>query len=219
MKKMVVLILLSVFGKMAMAQLSQNMRINADPHMIKVVMGEGADYVGSPFLFDDWRSATVVFNDPSFVNMRVDFKYNMLENELLVKNEKGEPGIFRQPVKEFLVKEGDNIHTYRKGFDGPGLKRAQFVEVLFDGSLTFIKAKIKSVVESRGYNTSKVEKKIDESTQYYFVKDKDVKEIRLNEKVILDYLQSPAANSYVKENKLNLKNENDVVSLLRNVIK
>lgn len=219
MKKMVVLILLTVLGKVSVAQLSQNVRISADPMLIKQVSGGNLGFTGNPFLFEEWQDATVVFSDPSFVNMRVDLKYNLLENELLVKNEKGEPGVFREDVKEFYIKHDGKTVLYRKGFNGPGLKKNHFVEVLYDGKVKFIKGTNKDIVESKGYNTGVPEKKIEAVTRYFFVRDGEVKEAKLNEKFVLDYLNTPAANSYVKENKLNLKKETDIASLLRNVIK
>ncbi|RZK49114.1 MAG: hypothetical protein EOO99_06955 [Pedobacter sp.] len=219
MKNKLLLLCLIFFTSMSYGQgINQGLRVSSDPALIRSLSSAGEEITGNPFLFDDWKNVTIIFTDGSFQNMQADIKYNLIAHEILVKIN-GQDGVFREDIKEFILKEGEKIHVYRKGFTGSGLRNNAFVEVLADGSIIFLKQTEKIIIESKGYNTAGVEKKVGESIRYYFVKDGVVKEIKLNEKAIFEYLNSPEAEAYVKANKLNLKKESDVASLLRNVIK
>ncbi|MCJ0741834.1 hypothetical protein [Pedobacter montanisoli] len=219
MKKVFVLILFFALGKSSFAQLQQKVRISGDPMLIKSVKGIDLDIEGNPFLYDKWMNATIVFKDSTFKNMQAEIKYNVMSSEVLVKTENGSEGVFREPIKEFILKNDGKLKVFRDGFTGAGLKNEQFAEVLYDGKIKFLKLLQKDIIETKGYNTAVVSKKIDQNVKYFFVQNGKVTDVKLNDRSVLDYLNSNDASNYVKENKLNLKKENDIISLLRNIFK
>ena len=171
-----------------------------------------AGLVGDAYLYNDFKKAFVRF--PNAVTSPYEIKYDQLADEVVVKGEGTQEFAFSDPILEFRFQ--DTKRTFRSGFasTSPKTSEKSFYEIIFDGNVKYIKRAAKVVIEARVYNGLAV-KKIEEDNAYFIVKPGGNPEpVKNNEKSILAALGKPELSEYVKKNKLNLKNDEDVAKLL-----
>ncbi len=171
-----------------------------------------AGLVGDAYLYNDFKKAFVRF--PNAVASPYEIKYDQLADEVVVKGEGTQEFAFSDPILEFRFQ--DTKRTFRSGFasTSPKTSEKSFYEIIFDGNVKYIKRAAKVVIEARVYNGLAV-KKIEEDNAYFIVKPGGNPEpVKNNEKSILAALGKPELSEYVKKNKLNLKNDEDVAKLL-----
>ncbi|MGF1922770.1 MAG: hypothetical protein ACQUHE_01225 [Bacteroidia bacterium] len=171
-----------------------------------------ASLVGEPYLYKDFKKAFVRFANAN--TSLYEVKYDQLADELIVKGEGDQEFAFSDPILEFKFQESKK--TFRSGFAPTSNKTSEksFYEILFDGNVKYIKRASKVIIEAKEYNGPSI-KKIDESNAYFIVKPGAAPEpVKNNEKSILSVLAKPELAAYVKTNKLNLKNDEDVAKLL-----
>jgi len=198
-------------------QAQQNNKIsqNAGGSLLRVKKSNGDDVIGSPYLLEEWVKGNVKFKDNTSAR-NGDFKYDVIEDLLVVKSESGEENIFSDPIDEFTLTVKGNSKLFKNGFSGEnGVNGKSYFEVIYNGKTKLLKRYSKTIIESKGYNTSTITKKYEESSLYYIAKaDNKLIPIKKNEKSILDALQKPELSKYVKDNKLNLKSDEDIEKLL-----
>ena len=171
-----------------------------------------SNLVGEPYLYPAFKKAFVRFANAN--TSLYDVKYDQLADELVVKGEGEQEYAFSDPILEFKFQESKK--TFRSGFasTGPKTSEKSFYEILFDGNTKYIKRAAKVIIEAKQYNAAAI-RKVDESNSYFIVKPQGNPEpVRNNEKSILAALGKPELAAYVKTNKLNLKNDDDVAKLL-----
>ncbi|WP_347157208.1 hypothetical protein [Pontibacter chitinilyticus] len=179
-------------------------------------IGQYVDVHGSPYLQDDWAKGTVQFaNGKAYDGL--DLKYDMVADMLLFKDDKGQTLEFVQPVAKFTVETADGVKTFQNGFPGEGTATDKsYYQVLANGKATLLKRGAKVVREAKQYNSATIEKNIMDIGAYYINKDVALHKIKNNEKAVLAELsdQAPALKEFIKANKLNLKEEEDLVKLV-----
>jgi hypothetical protein len=162
------------------------------------------DVQGSPYLQEDWAQGAVdLKNGKSF--KEVALKYDLVADEVLFKNEKGEAYAFAQPVKAFsLIRPGDKSQRiFRNGYAPvKGGTESSYYEVLADGKVQLLQRKVKKIREDKAYGS--------------IAKDGVPVNIKKSEKAVLEAIggDSTALEAYIRSNKLNLKNDGDLVKLL-----
>ncbi len=167
---------------------------------------------GEPYLYKDFKKAFVRFANAA--TSPFEIKYDQLADEVVVKGEGEREYAFSDPILEFKFQ--DTKKTFRSGFasTSPKTSEKSFYEVIFDGNIKYIKRASKIVLEARVYNGAAI-KKIEEDNAYFIVKPGGNPEpVKNNEKSILAAIGKPELSAYVKTNKLNLKNDEDVAKLL-----
>lgn len=176
------------------------------------------DISGSPFLMDAWAKGIVKFADNKVVN-GLDLKYDQVADKLQYLNPKGETWELTEPVSEFKITfpGGErNEKLFRAGFK-PVAKNTErsFYEILSDGNVKFVKKTIKSILETKEFNSATTVRKITGRDVYYVVKDNQPAPVSKNEKSILGAIGDKNAelSAYIKSNKLNLKEDNDILKL------
>lgn len=180
-----------------------------------------SEVTGSPFLFDDWVPGTVKFADQKQISVK-SLKYDLLNDVLLFKNEKEEIMEVAEPVLEFTLtytKDSKTLQkTFRSGFKASNNNTAQsFYEILFDGQTKFVKRTGKTIVEEKEYNATTATRKLVDKPSYFIVKANNMPlAVGKNEKSILSVLEdkSTELKIFIKDSKLNLKNDADIVKLL-----
>lgn len=173
---------------------------------------------GSPYYMDAWTMGIIRFKDDRIVN-GVELKYDQLSDLLLFKNSKGETIEITEPISEFKINfpgaSGDKL--FRSGFKPSGNNTSKsFYEILSDGNIKFIKKTIKNIIEIKEYNSASATKKISTKDFYYVVKADNLPvQVNKNEKNILAAIgdKESELEGYVKANKLNLKNDTDILKL------
>jgi hypothetical protein len=176
------------------------------------------DVQGSPYLEEDWAQGAVdLKNGKSF--KEVALKYDLVADEVLFKNEKGEAYAFAQPVKAFsLIRPGDKSQRiFRNGYAPvKGGTESSYYEVLADGKVQLLQRKVKKIREDKAYGSATAVRTMEEYTNYFIAKDGVPVNIKKSEKAVLEAIggDSTALEAYIRSNKLNLKNDGDLVKLL-----
>ena len=209
-------VLLSItISQSSYAQQFNKITQNVGGNILRIKKANGDDVVGNPYLLDVWTVGNVKFTDSTYAANK-ELKYDILENLLVVRGDGDVENTFKDPVSEFTLSVPGKVRLFKNGFTGvSNISHETFFEVLYNGKFKLLKREVKSIVESKGYNTATVTRKIEGVTTYYIAKpDNSVVLVKNNEKSILAAMGKPELSQYVKENKLNLKNEEDIIKLL-----
>lgn len=213
----VVLAALSAFLTEGKAQAQQSTKVaqNYGGSIVRVRKTSADEVTGSPYLLEEWTKGNVKFKDNTTAR-NGDLKYDVSEDLLVVKGANGEENLFSDPIDEFTLSIGGKVRLFKTGFKGEkGINEKSYFEVVYNGKIKLLKRYSKTVIESRTYNSATVTKKFEESSVYYIAKsNSDLIPIKKNEKSIIDALQKPDLTKYIKDNKLNLKSEDDIARLL-----
>ena len=175
---------------------------------------------GSPYLSETWIKGEVkLTNGDTYKD--IDLKYDLLVGELFFKNAQNEMMSFVIPVKEFkLSRQGDNevkSMFFRNGYkpaDGGTLQT--FYQVLSDGETALLKRLAKRVAEVKPYGSATTIKTIEEVQSYYIIKNGLPVKVKKDKKTMLAMLGDYNSEllAFIKENKLTLKAETDLVSVM-----
>ncbi|MFC1222709.1 hypothetical protein ACFE6N_02805 [Pedobacter sp. BG31] len=213
MKKIFFLLVATIGFLTAEAQVYRNVNMGGDYQTIRAKRTD-ADFEGSPYLFSDWQKAVVQFG-AGIAPSSSEVKYDLLADLLVLKGKDGEEYEFKDQPKEFLLTSLKEL--YKNGF-APVDKFTDktFYQVIYEGKIKFLKKTTKTIIESKGYNTATITRKIADDTQYYIVKadNKPIK-VKYTEKSIFATLgKSEELARYCKENKLNIKSPDGIIKLL-----
>jgi hypothetical protein len=179
---------------------------------------------GTPFLFDDWYAGSITLTDNT-IHRDLQIKYDIKNDWVVVMNSKG---------VEIIPEERAIRYFYLYDKAGPAYMFVNlthidsikiegekgFIQLLYHGQSKFFKKQEKFVkkIEPTGAYTATAT--YDEFTlrnpKYYYVDaENKVTQVKLNKKAIISLLGLQSKDlTYLKENKLNLKDEADVVQLL-----
>lgn len=215
-KYIVVLILMSVTTQSAFSQLTNKVTVDRGGSTLRVKSGTDQNVIGSPYLLDTWSKGNVKFVN-SKPTENVELKLDLLENVLVLKGADGSENVFSDKISEFTLNILGKDRLFKSGYlDSKNNLIPSFFEVLYNGKTKFLCKEGKMIIESKGYNTNTVTKKIENTTEYYISKaNNSVSLVKLNEKSILTYLANSELVKYVKDNQLNLKLKEDIIKLLQ----
>lgn len=210
-------ILFTLIGTLSLfivqAQVYRNVSAGGDRNTIRAKRTDEG-FEGSPYLFNDWQEAILKFGagiEPS----SSEIKYDLLADVLVLKGKDGEEYEFKDQPKEFLIIATNEV--FKNGFTHVDkFTENTFYNVIYNGKTKFLKKTTKNVIESKGYNTATITKKITDDSYYYIVKDENrpVK-IKYNEKSILSVLgKADVLLPYIKENKIDVKSTTNLIKLL-----
>jgi len=177
------------------------------------------DIQGTPFLTEGWVTGAVKLADGrTYKDMSL--RYNEMDDKLFFRDKKGDTLEFVDPVKEFKLENpmGANLiaRTFKSGFKNiPNTTESSFFEVLADGTASLIKRYTKSITELKEYNSPTI-KRFEESTKYYLIVAEKAVPLKRDQKFILTTLgnKQPEMEAYIKDNKLNLKHDDDLAKLI-----
>lgn len=168
---------------------------------------------GSPYLTEDFRSGKVYTeNEAPYPAM---MRYNAYQDEIQVQGPNGISSLFmRDYVWAEINGETFKIESFE---NGSGSSKGYFVE-LNQGKMRLLKRYNKVFKESQpassSYSQAKPPRFEDDITYYLAQEGNPAQEVKLKKKDILNVLSSKEAESFIKENKLGLKSEDEVVRVL-----
>ncbi|UCE69516.1 MAG: hypothetical protein JSW57_00975 [Flavobacteriaceae bacterium] len=174
------------------------------------------DIEGSPYLRDEFVKGTVfVENEKPYAAM---MRYNAYQDEIQVQGSDGISSLFKRDyIWAEIGGETFRIQTYG---DRTGTSKGYFVE-LNRGNIRLLKRIVREfkegqpAVSSYSQNTPP---RFDEKVTYYLVREESpAREVRLRKKDILGFLSSKEVETYVKENKLRLNSEKEVIQVLTQI--
>lgn len=188
-------------------------QVGMDPKVLKSKY-EGVD--GSPYLFDDWVSSTLI-DKSGKVLKDAPIKYDQVDGVFMFKRKSGHIYTFSNDVlKVEMTNPKDlSVMNFESGFaKGKNTNESTFFQTFNKGEIQLLAEVRKSIEESRNY-MGVTTKSIQSITKYYIANQKmEPVEVKLDTKSVLAVLNSPAAADIVKNRKLNLKKIEDVVVLL-----
>ena len=175
------------------------------------------DVEGNPYLSEDWVQGTVTLASGESYN-DVPLKYDLVRNEPLFQNSKGEAMSFVSPVRKFSLQGNEkSVLQFRNGFKATdGGTPETFYQVLMDGETQLLKKISKVVTETKPFNSATTVKTFEQVQILFLVKDGLPIKIRKDKKVVLEALGDYSAQleAYIKANKLNLKSEEGLIALV-----
>lgn len=178
---------------------------------------------GTPYLKNAWQNAQLTSVEGK-VYSNVPLKYDVYSNLLAVKNSKGD-SISSETIN---IKEFTWVGTGMTFVKEPLLDNAtdiknfsRFYQQLFKGNkTTFLKNYRKELLKADyqgGYSANRRYDELIDEVDYFLKKGNQIEKIKLNEKSVLKFTfdKEKEVKEFLKKQKLNLKNEADVIKLLQ----
>jgi hypothetical protein len=176
------------------------------------------DVQGSPYLQEDWAIGNVLLkNGKSYTG--VALKYDQVKDVLLFRNEKNETNTFAQPVKSFTItsRKDNSQLSFRNGFTPvKSATENSYYQVLADGKVQLLFRNVKKVRNDKAYNSATTVLTVEEYPGWFIARDGMPVTIKKSEKAVLEAIggDSAALEAYIRSNKLNVKNDADLVKLI-----
>lgn len=177
------------------------------------------DIKGSAFSTPDWAKGTVhLDNNTTYTDL--EMKYSDYEDKVFVK--KGADVMeFDKRVKDFTLSVVKNdlpiLDHYRNGYKNiPGYNADAYFQVLADGKVQLLKKTVKKIRTENEYGSMTTNKSFSSNTHYFLVKDQNATTFKKDKKTVLETLSDKQAqiDTYLKTNKIDFKNDDDLVKLL-----
>lgn len=177
---------------------------------------------GSPYFYEKWVKGSVTFTNGKIVK-DIALKYDQVKDELLFVGKDNQEYYFNDPVKEFtLIGEKNNrpvVFLFRNGFSAvKNLNVKSYYEVITDGELKLMKKNIKTLSETKEYNSATTIKSINENFNYYLAKPNLIFQLKKDDMSVLakalDEQKSSLILEYAKKNKLSPKKEEDLIKVM-----
>ena len=138
-----------------------------------------------------------------------------------IKDSDGEIRVASGQIDSVIVKdklgEKDIKRTFKKGYPQiASFSTATYYEVLLDRDLKFLKKVNKYIVEKSDYNSASKGSEIKEKVFYFIVRNGNIAEVSKNQKSVLSVFgeNTDALKQQIAVQKLNLRNEGDIIKLL-----
>ncbi|MGB5820606.1 MAG: hypothetical protein WBG90_14070 [Saonia sp.] len=171
---------------------------------------------GSPFLDEEYKAGEVIINGKVTLRGKLRYNAHRSEVEVLEKDDTSFSLLKRSYISAKIGSKAFKIFTYKEG----DLERTAYFNPLNEGETVLLfkpEVKLKSArIPSTNYDRYSPPTYI-EISSYYLKKGKDSAEkIRLKKKDILALLsdKSAALKSFISEQNLKLKQEEDMIKLV-----
>jgi len=215
----IMLILLLVVGKNRLnAQISNLSDISGTV----LTQNSYVEVSGSPYLHGSWRKGNVTFSNGKKIN-GVALKYDQVKDELLFAGKNNEEYYFNEAVAEFTLagenEKLENSSVFRNGF--PSLKKltnTSFFEIIVDGEVKLLKKNVKTITETKEFNSATTTRSIDQNLNYYIFKTNALVQLKKGDLKglanALDDQKAPAIIDFSQKNKLNVSKEEDLKKIV-----
>lgn len=166
---------------------------------------------GTPYLLSDWSIGGVVLeNGHNYDNL--ELLYDMLAGLLVFRDHMGHTKTFNTNVKSFFIYDSEQetdrnfIHVDELGF----------LEVLVDGNVPLYKKMVKSLVDEPA-SLGKVSniKNVLTSESFYTRFEMEYVKLRQTPRAMGYLFPDGKAMAYIKKNRLNMKKEEDLITLFQ----
>lgn len=192
--------------------------------MYEAIKGYNKDRTteGSPYYNESWKKGYFIKHNDR-ITADYPMRFNIFKNQLEFKFDENTPYIAsKKPIKGFVLTPNNEPEImFKKGFDIPDsdITGNTFLQVLYDGrtkllvyhSSQFYKGHTKDM-----FTGKKTDKYVHKTDYFLTNSEGNLVQVKLKEKDILKKLGERAnqLKSFINRNDLNLKNEEDVVTLL-----
>lgn len=214
------LILLYVFSATAFSQIANVP--GAGNEVIRTK--KYTDVVGSPYLYTDWKSGTVIDKGgKAYPNTLI--KYDAYADAVEINQDGTVMVLNNSQYNTFTLNFADDAtnkvirHTFRSGYTTiPGLSSKAYLEVLYDGSVQLLKRYDVKFVEEvvNSYGTAAQTKRFQRSEKYFVLRDDKAAEFKMNTKSFLVAIGDKQAEleKFISKEKIKLKTEADLIQIM-----
>jgi len=183
------------------------------------VKNEG-EITGTAFLFPEFLKGEIFRHGENSIK-DLPLNFDAIDQLLLFKHTDGEIRVASGQIDSVIVKdklgEKDIKRTFKKGYPQiASFSTATYYEVLLDRDLKFLKKVNKYIVEKSDYNSASKGSEIKEKVFYFIVRNGNIAEVSKNQKSVLSVFgeNTDALKQQIAVQKLNLRNEGDIIKLL-----
>jgi len=174
---------------------------------------------GSPFYAKNFLKGEVAFSNKNIKNVKGYLNYDQIQGIILFKpnfENQSATEIIDQ-VDKFTITQDNGVPVNFISLGSIGLDGdAGFAEELLSGKVKLLKRVKKKIIETQVYNSANVEKAVVQETNYILVKDNKPTLLKQDKNSFLSALadKEEAIKKYLKDQKVNFKQDEDVVKLL-----
>jgi len=179
------------------------------------------DINGSAYFIPDYKYATIVLSDGrKYYNVKA--KLNLVEHEVVFKSSSGEEGFIGKGMVSIIsivdsTKQGVKNYTFQSGFPKiDNQANFNFYQVFTNGKATLLKSINKSIEERLNELSGEKSKEFMVRENAYIYIGGEMKRIKKDKEFFMNILadQATSVNEYLTANKINFKNEEQVIKLI-----
>jgi len=173
------------------------------------------DIKGSPYIYDKWVSARILGTDGIFFDFE-KVNFNGFSHQLEVKTDGVTEEIIPDSFLKAIIETSEGKNTFMRGIH-PDLGQ-NIICILYDGNKVKLIKKFdvrieESVSQTPGVPT--VFTKFATTKEYYIMLERNLSKTKLKKKSVISILNFKSQlENYIKQEKLNLNKESDMVLLL-----
>lgn len=178
---------------------------------------------GSPYYFKDWKMGAVT-DVSGKVTDKMMLRYDMYRDEVLYLQDGKSYAVAQEYARSFsfvVVNEQTSAienATFKNGFTIEGYTKKNYFYVIYSGKAHYLKKFKTSYLEEtvNNFGTNEQVKRFMQSEQEFFVAHDNTATQIKNRKEILSLFGTlnDQMKGYIKSNKLNVKNDNDLAKIL-----
>jgi hypothetical protein len=180
-----------------------------------------ADVSGSAYLYPNFKFATIVLKDGRTYN-NVQARLNLVEHEVNFIASNGEQGYIGKGMVTSILfndttKDGVNANFFQTGFSPIDNQSAiHFYQVLVNGKISLLKSINKNIEERLNELSGEKSKEFAQRENLYVLYEGSLKRVKKDSDFFLSTManQKEAINQYIRSNKLNFKNEEQLKKLV-----
>lgn len=180
-----------------------------------------ADVSGSAYLYPNFKFATIVLKDGRTYN-NVQARLNLVEHEVNFIASNGEQGYIGKGMVTSILfndttKDGVNANFFQTGFSPIDNQSAiHFYQVLVNGKISLLKSINKNIEERLNELSGEKSKEFAQRENLYVLNEGSLKRVKKDSDFFLSTManQKEAINQYIRTNKLNFKNEEQLKKLV-----
>jgi hypothetical protein len=174
------------------------------------------DISGSPYVYDKWLPGKATTDKGKVFGGELKMKYNAYDDQLIFVYDTGDqPMLFAEPIKSFEILTPQPL-TFVNGFPAIDKQTPKtYYQAIALGKVCILKKYIKNITETKGYNTTVIEKKFTDDVAYYIYKDNKITLFKKGKDAVLEATADKSAQiaEYVKANNIGFKKEDDLAKL------
>lgn len=209
-------VLIIIFSSVQLSSAQEGQTIYTAHSKTRIIDHSEYDEIkGSPYLYDSWVSARILGSDGTFFNFD-NVNFNGFTHQLEVKTNGLIEEIISASYLKAIVGSGNSENTFMSGLH-PDLGQ-NIICILYDGKNVKLIKKFdvrieESVAQTPGIPT--VFTKFSVSQEYFIMIERDLSKTKLKKKSVISILgYKTELEKYIKQERLNLNRESDVVLLL-----
>ena len=180
-----------------------------------------SDVSGSAYLYPNFKFAIIVLKDGRTYN-NVQARLNLVEHEVNFIASNGEQGYIGKGMVTSILfndttKDGVNANFFQTGFSPIDNQSAiHFYQVLVNGKISLLKSINKNIEERLNELSGEKSKEFAQRENLYVLSEGSLKRVKKDSDFFLSTManQKEAINQYIRTNKLNFKNEEQLKKLV-----